>query len=65
MSFIYSVPTKALVGAGQLQNLHNEINNPMGCVQGKKALVVISNGKSTKTNGSFDKLEEQLKFANQ
>lgn len=64
MSFIYSVPTKALVGAGQLQNLHNEINNPMGCVQGKKALVVISNGKSTKTNGSLDKLEEQLKLAN-
>lgn len=60
MSFIFSVPTKALVGAGQLENLHNEINNPAGSVQGKKALVVISNGKSARTNGSLDKLMEQL-----
>lgn len=64
MSFNFSVPTKALVGAGQLNNLHNEINNPMGSVQGKKALVVISNGKSTKTNGSLDKLVDQLAQAN-
>lgn len=33
----------------------------MGAVHGKKALVVISNGKSTRANGYLDRLENELK----
>ncbi len=39
------LPTKVLFGAGQLNNLSKQ-NLP-----GKKALIVISNGKSTRANG--------------
>lgn len=42
MSFNFSVPTNALFGAGKLNELHTQINSPMGAVHGKKALVVIS-----------------------
>lgn len=48
------VPTKVLFGAGQLENLHKELHF------GKKALLVISNGKSAKENGSLRRTEEQL-----
>ena len=61
--FTFSVPTTALFGAGKLNELHGQINTPMGAVHGKKALVVISNGKSTRANGSLDRLEDQLKQA--
>lgn len=60
MSFNFGISTKALVGAGQLERLHTEINTPFGAVKGKKALLVISNGKSTKTNGSLDKVTAEL-----
>ena len=56
MAFTWHVPTKVLFGAGKLGELHKE--KPFG----KKALIVISNGKSTKTNGSLDKLQEELKI---
>ena len=56
MAFTWHVPTKVLFGAGKLGDLHAE--KPFG----KKALIVISNGKSTKTNGSLDKLLEELKI---
>lgn len=61
MSFNFSVPTNALFGAGKLNELHTQINSPMGAVHGKKALVVISNGKSTRANGYLDRLENELK----
>ena len=51
MSFNFSIPTTALFGAGKLNELHTQINTPMGAVHGKNALVVISNGKSTRANG--------------
>lgn len=54
MSFTWSIPTKVLFGAGKLGELHKE-RRP-----GKKALIVISNGRSTKTNGSLDKLQSEL-----
>lgn len=57
MSFQMYVPTKILFGEGQLENLHTQQ------LPGKKALVVISNGKSTKENGSLAATEEQLKKA--
>lgn len=63
MSFIFGVSTKAIFGAGKLGMLHEEINTPMGTVKGKKALLVISNGKSTRTNGYLDRVEEQLQKA--
>lgn len=52
--FDYYVPTRALFGAGELNNLHLQ---PM---PGKKALVIISNGRSTRANGYLARLEEQL-----
>lgn len=55
MAFTWHIPTKILFGAGKLGELHKEA--PFG----KKALIVISNGRSTKTNGSLDKLQEELK----
>lgn len=58
--FTFSVPTTALFGAGKLNELHTQINSPMGVVHGKKALIVISNGKSTRTNGYLDRLEGEL-----
>lgn len=58
--FTFSMPTTALFGAGKLNELHNQINTPMGVIHGKKALVVISNGKSTRANGSLDRLEREL-----
>ena len=57
MSYIWDVATKVLFGAGKLQELHNEK------LPGKKALVVISNGKSTKLNGSLAALEKELSLA--
>ena len=58
--FTFSMPTTALFGAGKLNELHSQINSPMGVVHGKKALIVISNGKSTRTNGYLDRLEGEL-----
>lgn len=56
-TFNYYVPTKALFGCGQLKNLSSQK------LPGKKALIVISNGKSTRENGYLAKLEEQLSLA--
>lgn len=61
--FTFSLPTTALFGAGKLKELHDQINTPMGVVHGKKALVVISNGKSTRANGYLERLENELKQA--
>lgn len=51
------IPTRAIFGAGELNNLHRQI------LPGKKALVVISNGRSTRANGYLARLEEQLRLA--
>jgi alcohol dehydrogenase len=50
-------PTHLLFGVGKLNELHNEQ------LPGKKALLLISNGKSVHTNGSYDKTVEQLTMA--
>jgi alcohol dehydrogenase len=57
MGFNMYVPTRVLFGAGQLNNLHSQK------MPGRKAMVVISNGKSTRANGYLDRTEEQLKLA--
>ena len=54
MNFSFYNPTRILFGAGELNNLHKQT------MPGKKALLLISNGKSTKVNGSLDRTIEQL-----
>ena len=57
MNFSFYTPTRILFGAGELNNLHKQT------MPGKKALLLISNGKSTKVNGSLDRTIEQLEKA--
>lgn len=57
MNFNFYNPTHLLFGSGKLNELGNQ---PM---PGKKAMLLISNGKSTRANGSFDRTVEQLKKA--
>lgn len=54
MSFTVFMPTKWIFGAGALNELGNQ---PL---PGRKALLVISNGKSTKENGYLYRVIEQL-----
>lgn len=58
MNFNFYAPTRVLFGNGQLNNLNIQE------MPGKKALIVISNGKSTKENGYLARLQEQLSLAN-
>lgn len=51
------VPTRVLFGAGMLNKLGEQ---PM---PGKKALIIISNGKSTRANGYLERTEQQLRLA--
>ena len=48
------IPTRVMFGAGMLNRLNEQ---PM---PGRKALIVISNGKSTRANGYLARTEEQL-----
>jgi len=57
MSFNMYVPTRFIFGSGRLSELHQQK------LPGKKAMVVISNGKSTKENGSLDRTVEELSSA--
>ena len=47
-------PTRIVFGSGKLSTLHEQ------ALPGKKALLLISNGKSTKLNGSLNTVETQL-----
>lgn len=57
MTYNMYVPTRTLFGAGQLNNLHEQK------IPGKKAMIVISKGKSARANGYLARTEEQLKLA--
>jgi len=57
MQFTYHIPTKIVFGNGSLDRLHEEQ------LPGKRALIVISAGKSTRDNGYLGQLESQLKKA--
>lgn len=57
LSYDQYIPIKILFGAGQLNNLHKQV------MPGKKALIIISNGKSTRANGYLSRTEEQLHLA--
>lgn len=56
-NFQFFMPTKVLFGAGQLKNLHLEQ------MPGKKALIVTSNGQSTKKYGYLAAVENELEQA--
>lgn len=55
--FMYFDPVRVLFGCGALGKLHEQE------LPGKKALICISNGKSTIKNGSLDKLKAELEKA--
>lgn len=57
MKFNYYIPTKILFGQGQLSNLHNQR------LPGKKALIVISSGRSVRRYGYLNRLEKELDLA--
>jgi len=54
---MFYAPTRVLFGAGQLSKLHEQT------MPGKKAMLVISNGKSTWMSGALDRTTEQLRAA--
>lgn len=54
MNYNQYIPTHILFGAGQLNNLHTQ------AMPGKRALIIISNGKSTRANGYLARTEKQL-----
>jgi len=57
MSYNMYLPTRTLFGTGMLNKLYKQE------MPGKKALLVISSGKSTKANGYLSRTQEQLKLA--
>lgn len=57
MNFNFYNPTRILFGTGKLADLHKQT------MPGRKALLLISNGKSTRTNGSLCRTMEQLQMA--
>lgn len=60
MSYNFYQPTRVLFGAGRL----NELGENLKTLNlGKKATIVISGGKSVRSNGSLARTEEQLKSA--
>lgn len=54
MSYNFFDPTRVLFGAGKLNRLHTQ------AMPGKKAMVVISNGRSARASGALDRTLEQL-----
>lgn len=57
MDFGFFCPTRILFGAGRLNDLHKQ------ALPGRKALVVISNGRSTKASGYLSRTVNQLQNA--
>ncbi len=57
MSYTWYVPTRVLFGCGKLNELHKQ------ALPGKKALLVISNGKSVRDNGALSRTERELELA--
>lgn len=57
MNFTFNNPTKILFGSGRLKELGDQE------LPGKKALLLTSNGKSTKVNGYLDRTVKELQRA--
>lgn len=56
MSYQFFVPTRTVFGAGKLNELHTQK------MPGKKAMVVISNGKSMKETGTLYRVLKELAY---
>lgn len=56
-NFRIYIPTRTLFGAGMVGELHNQK------LPGRRAMIVISNGRSTRDNGYLDRVEAELKKA--
>ena len=54
VTFDFYNPTRIVFGSGKLDTLSQQV------LPGKKAMLLISCGKSTKVNGSLEKVKEQL-----
>lgn len=52
--FTFNVPTNFLFGPGAVKKLHKQR------LPGKKAMIVITNGKSTRANGYLDTVQDEL-----
>ena len=52
-----NIPTRTIFGSGSLNTLHEH------AFPGKKALLVISNGKATRANGYLERTERELQAA--
>lgn len=57
MSYMMYAPTRVLFGFGQLDHLHEQT------MPGKKAMLVISQGKSVRENGALARTKDQLQSA--
>lgn len=57
MSYNCYLPTRVLFGCGRLNELHEQV------LPGKKALLVISDGKSTRENGALARTQRELTLA--
>jgi alcohol dehydrogenase len=57
MSYNFYQPTRVLFGTGRLNELGNQLQETN---LGTKAMLVISNGRSTKETGTLDRVTEQL-----
>ncbi|MBU5626111.1 iron-containing alcohol dehydrogenase [Oscillibacter sp. MSJ-2] len=57
MSYMMYAPTRVLFGAGQLNHLHEH------AMPGRKALLVISSGKSVRENGALERTQSELSAA--
>lgn len=57
IAFEFYNPTRIVFGSGKLNALSEQT------LPGKKAMLLISNGKSTRINGSLDRVKEQLEKA--
>lgn len=56
-NFSIYIPTRTLFGAGRVKELHKQQ------LPGQKAMIVISNGRSTKDNGYLSTVEAELRQA--
>lgn len=57
MNISFNMPTKVLIGAGQLGNLHKET------LPGQKALIATTFGTSAKKYGYLDRVQKELELA--
>lgn len=64
MNFDFYNPTRILFGRGKINELGNSISEMRSTGSlGKKAILLMSNGKSAKISGAYDKTVTQLKNA--